>query len=184
MTKAKPKAKLKPAACGCGPLPGILFPVNYDPMSLSVCVQRCDECHKYESDEDAAEALHAWLASNDLLKVSGYDPLTHCHWYSEVAHAGRILELKHADNLLPVENWVPRLLESIKGRLKHQARRSEVKRSAIVAVSLSPEGMKNYAVEARRKNPGHMFHTFKRIISAGGVSVAVGVLVQIAPEEP
>lgn len=39
-------------SCGCGPLQGVLAPIN-----TREGVQRCDDCHTYDSDLDAALAL-------------------------------------------------------------------------------------------------------------------------------
>jgi hypothetical protein len=52
------------AACGCGPIPGVLWPINYDGLpGEKRAVQRCDECGTYESDTDAGFALLQHLTS-------------------------------------------------------------------------------------------------------------------------
>ena len=59
-TREKPAGRAQATArtCGCGPIPGVLFPMND-----STQVQRCDTCCLYADDIDAARALVAHLSA-------------------------------------------------------------------------------------------------------------------------
>ena len=47
--------------CGCGPIPGVLWPWATDGDREHDWIERCDECRVYPDDETAAQALGAHL---------------------------------------------------------------------------------------------------------------------------
>lgn len=63
-SKRKPRASKKKPGCNlCGPIPGVLFPVN-DPSAAQV--QRCDECGIFGDDHAAGLALERAFASYSI----------------------------------------------------------------------------------------------------------------------
>lgn len=180
MKKPKPKKK-----CGqCGPLPGLLFPMNDSPE-----VQACDECNIYESDEKAAEALLAFLKAGNVhhvyLRATWENP-AHGGW-ANLGVAGNDLTLHsqidghELDWMLYETGWMTSIHHRVKEIQSKAKAKSRLARSIISLVTVHRDEAETRACDAREKYD-KLAQIKRRVVKAAGLAIEVYVVVETEKE--
>lgn len=173
----------KPKKCKlCGPLPGLLFPVNDQPQ-----VQRCDECNIYSSDEEAAQALLAFLKEGNAGQVYLRPPSGLGGWANLGVDNGEVTLHRPIDgtalNWMNYETgWMSSIHHRVKEILNRWKAQSRKARSIISLVTVHHDEASTRADEARRKY-SKLVRVVPRVVRAAGLQTTVYVVVETEKEK-